>query len=330
MAMRSKKIEIVEWLERYEVSSKGREPKPDDELRAGPLQFIRLKVYGHSQGTGFRRLKSVAGDKTMEVFGYFCKFLEIAGDQKRGQRGVLLNEKNQPATAEDLAFILDVPIKQVENAIGILSDKRVGWLKNTNSTNSTNTTNQPSIRKFPEISGNADNVLQIFNHWNTHKGKSISKLKDGKLVKITWHSHKPKPDGTVSEDIKQAINKALKNYSKDNICGAIDNYAKVLFGRDFFWTHSWSLAVFLTVGEENHRQAPRKWYRFLPDNFIEANFLDRSPNKPETIVKFEDDKPSLGFMKNQLMELEKIPDGKRTAKDREQIENLQKTLEAVK
>lgn len=94
---KSKAIEIAEWLERYEVSSKGREPKPDDELRAGSLQFIRLKVYGHTQSTGYRRLKSVSGDRTMEVFGYFCKFLEIAGNQKRGQRGVLLNEKNQPA-----------------------------------------------------------------------------------------------------------------------------------------------------------------------------------------------------------------------------------------
>lgn len=159
MSKNNKPIEIVEWTERYEVSSKGREPKSDDELRAGPLQFIRLKVYGHAQGTGFRRLKSVAGDRTMEVFGLFCKFLEIAGNQKRGQRGVLLNEKNQPATADDLAFILDAPVEQVKNAIRVLCDKKVGWLKNGNSTqlNSTqlNSTNQPSVRKIPEISGNA-------------------------------------------------------------------------------------------------------------------------------------------------------------------------------
>lgn len=150
-----KAIEIVEWLERYEVSSKGREPKPDDELRAGPLQFVRLKVYGHTQSTGYRRLKSVAGDRTMEVFGYFCKFLEIAGNQKRGQRGVLLNEKNKPATTEDLAFILDVPVEQVKNAIKVLSDKKVGWLINNNTTQYNSTQLNTSIPEMPEISGNA-------------------------------------------------------------------------------------------------------------------------------------------------------------------------------
>lgn len=121
-------IEIVEWLERYEVSSKGREAKPGDELKSSPLQFVRLKVYGHTQSTGFRRLKSVAGKRTVEVFGFFCKFLEIAGNQKSEQRGILLNEKNKPATIEDLAFILDVPVKQVENAVRVLSDEKVGWI----------------------------------------------------------------------------------------------------------------------------------------------------------------------------------------------------------
>lgn len=146
-------IEIVEWRERYEVSSKGREPGPDDELRAGPLQFIRLKVYGHKQGTGYRRLKSVAGDRTMEVFGIFCKLLEIAGDQKRGKRGILLNERDDPATAEDLAFILDVPAEQVKYAISVLSDKKVNWLVDNNTTQHNSIQLNSSVRKFPGNSG---------------------------------------------------------------------------------------------------------------------------------------------------------------------------------
>ena len=145
-------IEIVEWLERYDVSINGREPKPGDELRAGTLQFVRLKVYGHTQSTGFRRLKSVAGDRTMEVFGYFCKFLEIAANQKRGKRGFLLNEKNQPATAEDLAFILDVPLEQVENALRVLSDEKVAWITYNNSTQLNSTPHNPRDANFSEMS----------------------------------------------------------------------------------------------------------------------------------------------------------------------------------
>lgn len=144
-------IEIVEWQDRYEVSSKGREPKEGEELRASPLLYIRLKVYGHTQSTGYRRLKSVAAERAMEVFGFFCKFLEIAGNQKREDRGKLLNEKNQPATTEDLAFILDVPAEQVENAVKVLSDKKVGWIVR----------NKPNITKpnttFTKISGKSGN-----------------------------------------------------------------------------------------------------------------------------------------------------------------------------
>ena len=149
---------IAEWNERYEVSSKGREPKLGDELRAGPLQYVRLKVYGHSQGTGYRRMKTAAGTKAMEVFGIFCKFLEISGNQPRGKRGVLLNENDQPASIDDLAFILDIPVKQVENAINVLCMENVGWLTNTTQLNSTNTTNT-RVRKFPGKSGNSGNYI---------------------------------------------------------------------------------------------------------------------------------------------------------------------------
>ncbi|NQT03273.1 MAG: hypothetical protein HQ580_14695 [Planctomycetes bacterium] len=177
--------------------------------------------------------------------------------------------------------------------------------------------------------GNNDNkknsLLHIFNHWNTYKGQSISKLKDGKNTKITWHSHKLKSDGTVNKDAKEAIAWALKDYSVEDICGAIDNYAKVLLGINYFWTHKWSLPVFLTVGEEKHKQAARKWYRFKPDNFIEEQYLAKSDYKqqPERIVKFENDEPSKEFLKRSLDGLLKIPEPNRTAKDREEIRRLQ-------
>jgi hypothetical protein len=151
-------IEIVEWVQRYEVSSKGREPKPGEELRAGRLLFIRLKVYGHTQSTGYRRLQSVAGDKTMEVFGFFCKFLEIAGDQKREHRGILLNEKNQPATPEDLAFILGTSLDQVENAIRVLSDEKVGWIIYNRKPNSTQLNS--TQHKHPGKSGNSRKIRE--------------------------------------------------------------------------------------------------------------------------------------------------------------------------
>jgi len=118
--------QIAEWLERYEVNYRGHEAKPGDDLQVGPLRFIRLKVHGHRQGAGFRQMRKRAGKRAYETFGMFCKFLEIAGNQSRDNRGYLLNERDQPATVEDLAFILDTEQSRVEAALAVLVD--VGWI----------------------------------------------------------------------------------------------------------------------------------------------------------------------------------------------------------
>ena len=156
---------------RYEVSYKGLPAKGGKEkLRAGPLEYVRLKVYGHRQGTGFRRMKAVAGLRCMEVFGIFCKFLEISGNQPADKRGVLLNEHDKPASIKDLAFILDIPEEQVSHAVCVLSDDSVRWIevegahresihtsktlqKEKNTTQHNTTQGAGNFLNIPEISG---------------------------------------------------------------------------------------------------------------------------------------------------------------------------------
>jgi len=107
-------------------------------------------------------------------------------------------------------------------------------------------------------------LLQIFNHWNSYKAQSVSKLKDDEEAKITWHSHKLRPDSTISPEVENAITDALKSgYSVEDVCGAIDNYAKVLLGSDYWWTHIWPLPTFLTVKYEKRKDAEHKWWQFL-------------------------------------------------------------------
>ncbi len=141
-------IEIAEWQERYEVNSRGLEAKEGDELRVGPLKYVRLKVHGHQQGAGYRRMKAAAGKKTMQVFGIFCKFLEIAGNQPKALRGQLLDEHDQPATPEALAFILDIPAEQIKGAIKTLTNKAVGWLLD-----NTDNITQDNITQYNTIQG---------------------------------------------------------------------------------------------------------------------------------------------------------------------------------
>lgn len=121
-------FEIADW-QRYEVNKKGRIAVDGDELQAGPLKYVRLKVHGHSQSNGYRKLVILAGERTMEVFGVFCKFLEIAGDSRNDRRGMLRLERDgEPATIEDLSFLMSVPVEQIEYALKVLTDKKLGWL----------------------------------------------------------------------------------------------------------------------------------------------------------------------------------------------------------
>lgn len=136
---------IAEWKQRYEVNDKGDPAKDGDKLRVKPLDYIRSKVFGRARGAGFGAMQRLAGPRAYEVFGMFHKFLEIAGCEESERRGVLLNARGEPATIEDLAFILGSTVKKVEFTLQVLSDKRVGWLLEEET--------PENFRKTPEKSG---------------------------------------------------------------------------------------------------------------------------------------------------------------------------------
>ncbi len=96
----------------------------------------------------------------------------------------------------------------------------------------------------------------IFTYWNQSEG----------LIR-----HKE-----LKHDIKIAIKGALANFTVDDIKGAIANYSMVVSGDKYWWTHRWALGKFLTTGEENSKTSPRKWWRFLENNFDEEIYLFRN------------------------------------------------------
>jgi len=107
-------------------------------------------------------------------------------------------------------------------------------------------------------------VQQVFDNWNKFAGQSVQKRNSqGKiLVTVRWKAHR-----LLTKDKRQAIMAALKDYAIEEICGAIDNFAKILLGREYFWTYPWALHEFLTRGVERHKGAARQWWAFIPDNF---------------------------------------------------------------
>ena len=61
-----------------------------------------------------------------------------------------------------------------------------------------------------------------------------------------WNSKQIKVHREISETLKNALKKALKKYTAEQICGAIDAYAKRLADPADFWEYRWTLLDFLT------------------------------------------------------------------------------------
>lgn len=138
---------ITEWFQRYEVNDKGRAAREGDSLRATKLDYIRSKVHGREFGAGFSAMAELAKSRTYEVFGLFHKFLEIAASEPHERRGSLLNAKAQPATLDDLAFILRTTPGKIAFAMQVLTDKRVGWIFETDTSGDS--------RTVPDVSGDS-------------------------------------------------------------------------------------------------------------------------------------------------------------------------------
>ena len=97
----------------------------------------------------------------------------------------------------------------------------------------------------------------IFEHWNS---KDIIKHRK------------------MTDKIKRAINGALRDYTKDEICQAIDNYALILSDERYYWTHKWTLKEFLERGLD-------KFFDFetAAQNYAKGNEKTRGdPGEPKS------------------------------------------------
>ena len=165
-------IRIAEWDARYEVNERNHEWKPGDKKRKAPLHYIRSTCRGRDQGVGYRYLLAVAGDLAPAVFGVFHKLLEIAGAEPGDRRdGTIRNQHGQPASVEDLAFIMGFPLEIVARSIEVLCDSRLGWVEMVPGDHG----DPGGIPEIPECSGNPGNPRE-----SRLKTKPIPKTKQEK------------------------------------------------------------------------------------------------------------------------------------------------------
>lgn len=128
---------IVDWKKLYEVTAKGKPAKEEstvDELRKSPLPYVRWAVHGHSLGPTYRKMVKRAWDfgilMEMACMGIFGKLLELAADQEPKYRGWILDEKQRPIKAPQIAELLDIRDDGTfEKLLGILCHEEINWVE---------------------------------------------------------------------------------------------------------------------------------------------------------------------------------------------------------
>jgi len=142
--------QIADWDD-YEVNDKGRAWRPGDTKRAGPLEYVRVTVYGRGWPQGYRDFLAVAKVYAPAALGVWTKLLELAGDQPAEFRdGIIRDRHGEPADADTIADLVGFRRADVLRALRILAQPRVGWVIKLES---------PGSRKLPETPGTVRDAL---------------------------------------------------------------------------------------------------------------------------------------------------------------------------
>lgn len=108
-----------------------------------------------------------------------------------------------------------------------------------------------------------------------------------------WNEKKIIPHKSLTKEIGEAIEKALKTYKEEEIKTYIDRYAKVIGDKDYFWHYKWSLKEFLTRkdGISSFTDEGSKWVNYCA-------FLNepKKNDKPEK-TRYGDFDPDDAFKK---------------------------------
>lgn len=97
-----------------------------------------------------------------------------------------------------------------------------------------------------ELTKNDENIYTLFDCW----------LEQG----IIQHKR-------MNQKMKSHTNARLEDYSVDELRQAIKNYAEVLKGTQYYWSHKWTYEEFMK---------PNNVVRFLEEAEPKKNFLDKS------------------------------------------------------
>ena len=122
-----------------------------------------------------------------------------------------------------------------------------------------------------------DNTKTIQRHY-TKTNKVILSSKTERIIFDFWNEQKIVVHRKLTDKTRTKIRAALKDYSLEELKSAIHNYAFILHGDEYWWTHVWTLRDFLMRGVE----------KFLDIEIAKVNYRIRaSPpgKKTKSMIK---------------------------------------------
>ena len=110
-----KALQVTGWHDHYETH--------DSRRRKGPLSWVAIST--KHDGVRFQRTAQLPN--CADVFAGWVQIVQIAA--KCPKRGLLVNDRGEALTVEDMALATRYPIRIFEAAINALTEFRIGWLE---------------------------------------------------------------------------------------------------------------------------------------------------------------------------------------------------------
>jgi len=213
----SKAYRITEWVRQFEVDKKKHatklyEPPPDiSNLRILPLPYIRLAGGGHSQSTIDRRINQNAWRqgqlREMAVHGVYIKLLLLAAIQQREFRGWILDERQRPMHAKEIAETLGIcEVRELEEILSILCSPEIGLLElcEYRQTSGCEYRQVPGqVRTCPDKSGLFKNETETEKKRNLNETKGVPE--SGQNCEIVENSSEIVENSVSASDIQSDV-----------------------------------------------------------------------------------------------------------------------------
>ena len=181
--------------------------------------------------------------------------------------------------------------------------------KNRPKTDCKQTDNRPTTDRSPTTNNNDNNInnnnKDIYNKSDsTNPTQPAQNTKTDtttpqELIFRHWNSKNIIQHRKLTDKIKRAINGALKDYSEEEICQAIDNYAVILADDRYYWSYKWGLKEFLQRGLDKFLD-----FDVAAQNYIKDDREKQKLNKQTDFNKFEQHEYTADELESLFMKIE--------------------------